>query len=264
MRLPCVFLIAALLLAACGRASSATDITLTVFAAASLTDVFNNLGGAFEIDHPNVEVVFNFASSNQLAQQIGQGAPADVFASANPTQMSAALDTGRVTGGAQQVFARNRLVLIFPASNPANLAALSDLAVPGLKLVLAAAEVPVGQYSLDFLDKASANPAFGAEFRDSVLANVVSYEENVRSIFTKVSLGEADAGIVYTSDIVGEGSDAVGRLDIPDDLNTIASYPIAPLNDSPHGETAQVFVDFVMSETGQATLARYGFVSALP
>jgi len=264
MRSRCLCLVAIILLVACGPASNPPDVTLTVFAAASLTDAFNDLGGAFETDHSAVEVVFNFAGSNQLAQQIAQGAPVDVFASANQAQMTAAIDTGRITAGAQQVFARNRLVLIFPASNPANLATLNDLAVPGLKLVLAAAEVPVGQYSLDFLDKASADLTFGAGFKDSVLANVVSYEENVRAVYTKVSLGEADAGIVYTSDIMGEGSNAVGRLDIPDELNTIAAYPIAALNDALHAEAAQVFVDFVLSEAGQATLARNGFVPAVP
>jgi len=128
--------------------------------------------------------------------------------------------------------------------------------------VLAAAAVPVGQYSIDFLEQATADPAYGASFSASVLANVVSYEENVRSVLTKVSLGEADAGIVYTSDIVGESAAAVGRLDIPDEYNTVASYPIAPLSDSENEDLAQDFVDYVLSEAGRETLARFGFLPA--
>jgi molybdate transport system substrate-binding protein len=142
-------------------------------------------------------------------------------------------------------------------------AGLQDLAQPGLNLVLAAAEVPVGQYSLDFLDKAAQDPAFGAGYEDAVRANVVSYEENVRAVLTKVVLGEADAGIVYTSDIAGEAAGQVDRLDIPDELNTIASYPIAALNDSPNAAAARAFVDFVLSPAGQGILAEHGFVPAV-
>jgi molybdate transport system substrate-binding protein len=267
-----VALVAALAAACMAPASSAPPTptgpspsaprTLTVFAAASLTEAFTEIGEHFEAAHPGVTIVYNFAGSNQLAQQIGQGAPVDVFASANRAQMQAAIDAGRIISGTQQTFVRNRLVLIFPIDNPAGISALQDLAEPGLKLVLAAKEVPVGQYALDFLDKAVQDPSFGAAFKDAVLQNVVSYEENVRAVLTKVALGEADAGIVYTSDITGENAAQVGRLDIPDGLNTIATYPIAILNDTPSAELAQAFIDYVLSPTGQDLLARYGFVPA--
>jgi len=234
--------------------------TLTVFAAASLAEAFGDIGRQFETVNPEVTVVFNFGASNQLAQQLGQGAPGDVFASANQAQMDIVIEAGRVLGGAEQTFVKNRLVVIFPEDNPGGVSALQDLRSPGLRLVLAAREVPVGQYSLDFLDKASQDAAFGTAFKDDVLKTVASSEESVRAVLAKVSLGEADAGIVYTSDVSGESAALVGRLDIPENLNTIASYPIAPIRDSANFPLAQAFVDFVLSRSGQDTLTRYGFI----
>ncbi len=183
-----------------GEATTA-QTSLTVFAAASLTDAFQTISKNFSTAHPGVDVVFNFAGSQQLAQQIGQGAPADLFASANASQMAVAIESGRVVSGAEQLFVRNRLVVVTPVDNPAGIATLADLAKPGLQIVLATKEVPVGQYALDFLDKAEADGTLGAGYRDAVLANVVSYEENVRTVLAKVTLGEADAGIVYRSDV---------------------------------------------------------------
>lgn len=258
-----------LLSAGCAPAAAPTStsapqaVTLTIFAAASLTEAFNELKSPFEAAHPGVTLIYNFAGSNALAQQLGQGAPADVFASANATQLNVAVEAGRVVSGTAQVFVRNHLVVVVPTGNPGQVATLQDLAKPGLKIVFAATEVPVGQYALDFLDKAAQNAAFGASFKDEVLANVVSYEENVRSVLTKVTLGEGDAGIVYTSDITGAAVRQVERLDIPDDLNTIARYPIAPISDSAHPELAQAFVDYSLSPEGQAILARYGFISIM-
>ena len=233
------------------------EITLTVFAAASLTDAFGAIAEGFEGANPGVTLAFNFAGSNQLAAQINEAAPVDVFASANQTQMANVVESGRVDADAPVNFVTNRLVIVYPDENPGNVAGLQDLAVPDTLIVLAAEAVPVGQYSLEFLDKASADPAFGASFREDVLANVVSYEENVRSVLTKVALGEADAGIVYTSDLVGV--DGVSQIDIPDELNLVAEYPIAVLNDSPYSEMAAAFVEYVLSDAGQATLAEYGF-----
>lgn len=250
-----------LLLTACAPAQ---PTTLTVFAAASLTNAFNEIKGAFEAAHPGVTVVYNFGASNALAQQLGQGAPADVFASANNAQMNVAIEAGRIISGTTHTFVRNRLVVIVPTGNPSGVATLQDLAKPGLKLVLAAKEVPVGQYSLDFLDKAMKDTAFGTTFKDEVLANVVSYEENVRAVLTKITLGEGDAGIVYTSDISGDAANQVERLDIPDALNTIASYPIAIVQDSAYAELAQAFVDYVLAAEGQTILANYGFIPAAP
>ncbi|MCC6169783.1 MAG: molybdate ABC transporter substrate-binding protein [Caldilineaceae bacterium] len=233
---------------------------LIVLAAASLTEAFTELGEQFQAAHPGVTVLFSFAGSQQLAQQLAQGAPADVFASANRRQMAAAIDAGRVLSDSTQVFVNNRLVVIYPSDNPAGLASLHDLAQPGVKLVLAAPAVPVGEYALNFLDKASATVEYGATYSPTVLANVVSYEENVRGVLGKVSLGEADAGIVYTSDIAAGSADQVGQIEIPDALNTVAAYPIAPVADADHPDLAQAFVDLVLSPAGQAVLARHGFV----
>ena len=270
VRQACYFLVAILatsLLVACtpageGGRSPAIDTALTVYAAASLTDAFGEMAERYEADHPNVTLTFNFAGSNQLAAQIGAGAPVDVFASANPEQMEAAVAAGRIDAGAPVVFVTNRLVVIYPADNPGNLTSLQDLRNPHVLLVLAAEEVPVGRYSLAFLVAASADPSFGESFQPDVLANVVSYEENVRAVLNKVSLGEADAGIVYTSDLAT--APGVGRLDIPDALNSIAHYPIAVLNDSPHQAAARSFMDFVLSDDGQQILAGYGFGAGIP
>ncbi len=235
---------------------------MSVFAAASLTEAFTAIGQQFDAVNGS-QTTFNFAGSQQLVQQIVQGAPADVFASANNAQMRVALDSGDVISGTQQTFVRNRLVVIHPQDNPAGLQTLEDLAKPGVKLVLADKAVPVGQYALDFLAKASEQPQYTAAYSQTVLANVVSYEENVRAVLTKVELGEADAGIVYTSDVAQSAANEVGRIPIPDELNTIAAYPIAPLADAPHAELAQRFVAYVLSPDGQETLSNYGFIPAV-
>lgn len=234
---------------------------VTVYAAASLRDAFTALGRDFQARNPAVVVEFSFAGSQQLAEQIGYGAPADVFASANVRLMDAVVKTGRVTASAPRIFARNRLVVVFPKQNPARLRSLKDLARKNTSILLANKAAPVGSYSLDFLAKAAAQKDFGPTWRTAVLSNVVSYEEDVRAVFAKVSLGEADAGIVYASDIVADRAKTVGVLEIPAALNTIAAYPIAPLTDSPNPALARAFVDFVLSPDGQATLAKYGFAA---
>jgi molybdate transport system substrate-binding protein len=234
-------------------------LILHVFAATSLTEPFGEIRELFEVRQPGVTVGFNFAGSQQLAQQIIAGAPVDVFASANRQQMDTIIESGAVISGTQQSIAKNRLVVIFPKENPAELTVLQDLAKPNLKLVLAAQEVPVGQYTLDFLDKAAANSEFKPTFKDDVLGNVVSYENNVKAVFTKVALGEADAGIVYVSDI--SGTDAmVGIVDIPDPLNIIALYSIASVKESKSTELVQAFIDLVLSREGQDILAKYNFI----
>jgi molybdate transport system substrate-binding protein len=238
--------------------------TITVVAAASLTEAFTELGRQFEASHPGVRVEFGFAPSQQLAQQLAAGAPADVFASASQKYMDAAVASGRVGKSSSQMFVRNRLVVIYPSANPGRLSQLGDLARPNLKLVFAAKEVPVGQYSLEFLDAVSKDPGFGPAFKDNVLKNVVSYEDNVKAVLAKVALGEADAGIVYTSDVTPATAAQVTRLDIPDALNVIASYPVAVIRDSPHPDLARAFVDLLLSPLGQRILAGYGFIPAGP
>ena len=240
----------------------AEPVTLTVLAAASLTESFTELGKTFEAQNPGVTVAFSFAGSQELAQQLDQGAEADVFASASKKYMETAIASGRVTADASRIFVKNRLVVIFPKDNPAGLAELKDLEKPGLKLDLADESVPVGKYSIEFLDKANADPAFDPQFKDNVLKNVVSYETSVKAVVSKVSLGEADAGIVYVTDITANAAEKVDTFDIPDALNAIASYPIAPIADSKNADLAQAFVDLILSPEGQQVMEKYKFIPA--
>ncbi len=250
-----IFLLLALLLAGCAPASTNEPVTLNVFAAASLTDAFAEIGKNFEADNPNVTVTFNFAGSQALRTQIEEGAPADVFASANNKEMDALIAGSHVAKNSPQIFLSNQLVVILPANNPAGIDSLEDLANTGIKIVLAAEEVPVGKYSREALEKM--NASFGADFKDKVSANVVSNEDNVKQVVAKVQLGEADAGIVYTSDAVA--APELKIVEIPVELNVIAKYPIAPLVDSANADLAQAFVDYVLSEAGQSVLEKWGF-----
>jgi len=234
--------------------------TLSVFAAASLTEAFGMLAQNFEAEHPEVHVVLNLAGSQQLAQQIAQGAPADVFASADRKQIDAIVGAGRIDSPTSQEFARNRLVIIFPEGNPARIQNLQDLARAGLRVVIADSAVPVGAYTLQFLDLAAQDANLGEAFRSGFLGNVASYEENVRAVLSKVILGEADAGIVYSTDYAGIRNENILALDIPEELNVTASYVLAPIKDSQQPELAMSFIEFVLSPQGQAILGEYGFL----
>lgn len=263
----CIALIvgaASLLIGGCGDSGSGSSAEggvsgdVTVFAAASLTDAFEEIGDAFEAANEGVSVEFNFAGSQALRTQLEQGAPADVFASANDPQMDLAGEAGEIAGEAVE-FAHNVLVVIVPGSNEAGIETLEDLARPGLKIVLAQPEVPAGQYSRAFLDAASADGALGADYGDRVLANVVSEETNVRQVVTKVQLDEADAAIVYASDVTAEIADDLTVIEIPERLNQIASYPIAMTKEAGNPSAAAAFIDFVLSSEGEAILAAHGF-----
>jgi molybdate transport system substrate-binding protein len=243
------------------RPAAPAPSTLTVYAAASLTDAFRELGRVLEAEHPGLTVQFNFAGSQQLALQIEQGAPADVFASADQRWMSYASEKGLVEG-ASTIFARNRLVAIVPRTNPARIGGLPDLARRGIKLVLAAEAVPAGKYSREALENLSVAPGFPPGYGRRALANVVSQEENVKAVVAKVQLGEADAGLVYRSDVTPSVSSYVRVLTIDDPYNVIASYPIAVLKGARNTEAARRFVELVSSTPGQQTLQRHGLLPA--
>jgi len=239
--------------------NSQKETTLTVFAAASLTEAFNQIGTEFTSGHPGVKIYFNFAGSQQLAQQIAQKAPADIFASADQKAMQDVVDSGEVEAGTARIFASNRLVVVCAPDNPSGLQDFSDLANPGLRLLIAAENVPVGRYSRQALEKAASLAGYPPDFAALVLDQVVSFEDSVRAVLTKVSLGEADAGIVYQSDLSNANAAALHRVEIPDEANVLAVYPIAIIQDNAAPGAAQQFVDFVLSNPGQIILSEFGF-----
>jgi molybdate transport system substrate-binding protein len=255
-RLICCLMLGAIgwLLTACALAPGQADAPteLVVFAASSLTDALTEMARVFEQLNPGTAVILNFGSSSQLAVQLAEGAPADVFAPANEQQMETVITAGRVAAAGSVPFATNRLTILVPADNPAQVMALADLSRPGIQLVLAVPGVPARQYT----DGIAAQ--MGAAFAEAFYANLVSEEKNVRLVAAKIALGEADAGIVYTSDVTPDIADRVQQIPIPDDQNVVAVYPIAPLADAMQPELAQRFVQFVRSPVGQEVLVNWG------
>jgi molybdate transport system substrate-binding protein len=220
---------------------------ITVFAAASLTDSFKAVGEAFTAANPDAKATFSFDASSALVQQITQGAPADVFASADTANMDK-LTAASLNGTEPVVFATNLLQIIVAPGNPKGITGVADLAKPDLKVVLCAPEVPCGKYAKQILDTAGA------------AVTPVSLEQNVKGVVTKVTAGEADAGIVYVTDVTAAGSKAEG-VDIPADVNVVAKYPIASVKTSTKAEVDQAFIDFLLGPDGQAIMAKYGFGS---
>jgi molybdate transport system substrate-binding protein len=236
--------------AAATTTTAAVTGNITVFAAASLTDAFNAVGTAFTQMYPQAKATFSYDASSTLVNQISQGAPADLFASADQANMDK-LTKGGLTGAPPQVFATNLLQIIVPAGNPKGIKGVQDLANPALKVVLCdyttSPPVPCGAYSKQILDSAH------------VTVTPVSLEQNVKGVVTKVTTGEADAGIVYTTDVIAAGNKASG-VDIPKDINVVAVYPIAPVKTSQNTATDQAFISFLLGSQGQAILNKYGFL----
>ncbi|MGN6333078.1 MAG: molybdate ABC transporter substrate-binding protein [Motilibacteraceae bacterium] len=250
---------AALLLAGCASGSSGSSTggteassgstaaasgSITVLAAASLTGSFTELAHRFEAAHPGSKVVLSFGASSTLAQQALEGAPADVFASASQKNMDQVVQGGEASG--PRVFARNVMELAVPPADPAGITGLADLARPGVKLVLCQPQVPCGAVAGQVLAKAG------------VAAHPVSLETDVKATLTKVELGEADAGIVYVTDVKAAGSKVKG-IPIPAAVNASTDYPVAVLKGAPNRALAEQFVSYLLSEEGVAVLARAGF-----
>lgn len=235
---------ALLLVAACGQQSAGGPVrtTLTVFAAASLQPAFDKIGKSLETSQ-NVDTTFSYAGTQTLFAQLTQGAPADVFASADAAHMASLQSAGLVQES--KIFAHNRLEIAVAKGNPKGIHSLADLARPGLVVVLADPSVPAGKYAQQALAKAH------------VTVQAASLEQQVTGVLSKVALGEADAGIVYVSDIVTSGK--VDGVAIPDDQNVIADYPIAVLETAQNATGAKEFVDLVLSAGGQAILKAAGF-----
>lgn len=257
--LTCLLLVFLLIRVDSGSAQGVLRPTgeLTVFAAASLTEPFTEIGKQLRFRNPGLRVVYNFGGSQMLRTQLEQGAHADVFVSADAAQMALAKKKG-VVQGKTPLFVKNRLVVIVPKANPGKVAEFRDLAKPGIKLDLANQNVPVGNYSRQALNKAGAD--YGADFEKRVVANIVSEEENVKQVVTKVQLGEADAGIVYVSDVTPKVSAAVSTVPIPDAYNQVATYPIALTTWVKNRIAAEAFIAFVLSADGQAILKAHNFI----
>ena len=254
-RLAAAAVAASLVTGACGGATAGEGTrnpgseglsgTVTVFAAASLTDVFTELGEALEDQHPGIEIQFSFAGSSALATQIAQGAPVDLFASANEAQMAVVSDAG-LSAGEPVVFTSNVLQIAVPAGNPAGITGLEDFAREDLALAVCAPEVPCGAAAEQVFESAG------------VTAVPDTLEEDVRAALTKVELGEVDAALVYASDTASAG-DAVEGIDFPQAEGAVNEYPVCVLADAPNPDAALAFVDLVLSDEGQAALEAAGF-----
>jgi molybdate transport system substrate-binding protein len=258
-RLLAVVSVPALVFAACGddddddagsttaeasAEDSAVEGDITVFAAASLTDAFTELAATFESENPDASVEFNFGASSALREQIMAGAPADVFASANTSNMDQVVDGGAASD--PQNFVSNLLEIAVPAGNEAGVSGLDDFSNPDLLIGLCAEEVPCGEFGREALANAGVTPSIDTN------------EPDVRSLLTKVEAGDLDTGIVYVTDVVAAG-DTVEGVEIPADQNVVATYPIAALTDAPNAEGADAFVEFVLSDEGQEILQSFGF-----
>ncbi|HXI17724.1 MAG TPA: molybdate ABC transporter substrate-binding protein [Chloroflexota bacterium] len=235
---------------------------LVVLAASSLTDAFNEMADDFprRPEAAGLRLILSFGASTQLRIQLEQGAPADIYESADDAQMQLAVRAGLMQG-TPTVFARNRLVVVLPKENRAGLTTLSDLGKPGIKLVATVRDVPVGNYTYQTLAKMAADPQYGAGFDQKVLANVVSEEANVRQIVTKVQLGEADAGFVYASEISPRITPDVKTIEIPERLQAAAEHVIGVTRTARAPVTAPRFIDYVHSPAGQTILKRHGFIT---
>jgi molybdate transport system substrate-binding protein len=226
---------------------NAIDGTVTVFAAASLSVAFETIGESFELAHPDVDVVFSFAASSELVAQIVEGAPADVFASADLSNMTKLVEAGAAAGAAT-VFAENSAAIIVAPGNPLGIVGLTDLVDADLILVTCAPEVPCGTYADDIFENAG------------IVVTPDSYEENVNAVVNKVVLGEADAGVAYVTDVIAAGDEASG-VKIPADINVVAEYPMVVTADAPNPTAATAFVEFVLGDEAQRTLSDFGFTA---
>jgi molybdate transport system substrate-binding protein len=254
-----VFLLAVFFTVSINVFAGNTDLgnqEITVFAASSLSDAMDDLADAFEAANPGVTILRHYASSSQLAAQLIEGVQADVLASANEIQMEHVVSAG-LTVPESVIFTTNHLTICIPIENPGQIISPTDLAKPGISLILAAPDVPIRVYSDRVIEMLG-----DEQFQAAVYQNLVSEEVNVRQIVAKVALGEVDAGIVYTSDITPDVADRIEQIIIPGEFNLTAFYPIARLSESGNGTLAQSFIEFVLSPDGQAILTNWGFRTA--
>ncbi len=244
--LPASLTVLVLAVAACSSGEETVEGEVLVSAAASLTDAFGEIETVFEEANPDVDVVLNLGPSSGLREQIIEGAPADVFASANTSNMDQVVEAGEAAD--PEIFVTNLLQIAVPAGNPGGVTGLADFARDELLIGLCVEEVPCGDFAREALANAGFTPIIDTN------------EPDVRALLTKVEAGELDAGITYVTDVTSTGG-TVDGVDIPGDENVVAEYPIAVLTNAPNPDAAAAFVAFVLSDEGQAILNGYGFAS---
>jgi molybdate transport system substrate-binding protein len=242
-------------------AAPATEpVHLTVFAAASLTDVFEAIATAWVDAQPGSELVLSFDASSALRTQIEEGAPVDVFASADERDAQALVD-GCLAPGPTTPFAHNELVIVVPNGNPAAIETPADLARSGVRMVAALPDVPITRYATQVVANLAALDGYPNAFAEAVTANLVSEEENVRAVLTKIELGEGDAALVYATDALS--SSGVDVVPIPGDANVLATYAAVTVGASSQPAAAAAFLDFLVGPEAQAILAAHGFVPVI-
>lgn len=232
-------------------------VSIRIMAAASLTESFNAIKKEFESKYPNIKVEINYAGSQQLVTQIEQGVNADIFACANKEYMDKLAVENLVNK--HKVFAHNKLILAI-SSNEKNIKSLNDLAKSGIKLAIASPAVPVGKYTQEMLNKINKSGNFPFNYKQNFLKNVITNELSVKSVLTKVEIGEADASIVYKTDLTRETLKKVRTISIDDKYNVIATYPIALIKDSKNKQQANTFINYVLSDSGRKVFRKYGFM----
>ena len=243
--------------AALSSAPSAAGGELTIFAAASLKNMLGEAETAYEAANPGTDLTISTDSSAALETQIEQGAPADVFLSADTTNPQKLVDAG-LTSGKAVPFAGNKLTVIVPTDNPAAIQSAADLAKPGLRIIAAGDEVPITKYATQLVENLAAEADDPAGFAAAYVANVASKEDNVSSIVSKVALGEGDAGIVYVTDAAS--SDEVSAIAVPAAANVPATYAGVVVGESPNQEAAAAFLEWLTGAEGQAVLSSSGFL----
>ena len=237
--------------------ASASAVELTVFGAASLKGVLDKAKAAYETAYPGTTVTISTDSSSALETQIEQGAPADVFLSADTTNPKKLVDGG-LADGAATTFAGNKLTVIVPTANPAGITTPADLAKPGVKVIAAGPEVPITKYATQLVGNLAKEAGYPADFAAKYAANVASQEDNVKAVVAKIELGEGDGGIVYVTD--AKASDKVTPIDVPDTANVPATYAGVVVKASKNAAAAKTFLDWFAGPDGQAILSESGFL----